>query len=95
MAHRHLLGVDSPPDDHRPDNLTDGPALPAGWDGEAWTRESAFGNSYWLRAWNKNTGHYAVAQANTYEAARQLLQDKIAHGGSGKVSITVTEYKPA
>lgn len=94
MAHRHLIGIESPPDDHQPDNMTYGPVLPAGWSGDAWKREGASENSYWLRAWNKATGQYAVAQADTYEAARQLLQDCIAQGGTGKVTISATEHKP-
>jgi len=94
MAHRHLIGIDSPPDDHEADNMTSGPVLPAGWDGDAWKCEGTGTNSYWLRAWNKETGQYAVAQASTYESAQQLLQDSVAQGGSGKVTISFTEQKP-
>jgi hypothetical protein len=94
MPFRHLIGVDSPPEDHQPDNMTLGPSLPAGWDGDAWKREGTGGNSYWLRAWNKSTGQYAIVQASTYEAARQLLQERIGQGGSGKVAVTVSENKP-
>ena len=93
MTHRHLIGIPSPPDDHQPDNITLGPVLPNHWNGDAWKREKANDNSYWLRAWNKSTSRFAIAQADTYEAARQLLQEDIAKGGTGKVTITVTEHK--
>ncbi len=94
VGYRNLLAIDSPPEDHESDNLTEGPALPAGWDGDAWKREKKDSNSYWLRAWNKKTGQYAIAQASTYEAARQLLQKRIAAGGTGKATITVSDNKP-
>jgi hypothetical protein len=90
MAHRHLIGVDSPPDDHVPDNMTLGPNLPAGWDGDAWTRESSHGNSYWLRAWNKSTGQYAIARAEKYEDARKRLLETINNGGNGRAVVSVT-----
>jgi len=89
MAHRHLLAIDSPPDDHAPDSQTLGPVLPLGWDGDAWQREDSNGNSYWLRAWNKSTSRYAVAQAETYETARESLLQDIETGGSGLGKITV------
>src|SRR5207245_2593656 len=31
-AHRDLIGIDSPPLDHEPDNMALGPVLPDGWD---------------------------------------------------------------
>jgi len=94
MAHRQLIGVDSPPDDYTEDRMTDGPRLPEGWTGDAWTRQDANGSSYWLRAWNKTTGQYAVARADKYEAARLVLQKKISQGGTGKAEITSTTNWP-
>ena len=91
MANRHLLAIDSPPDDHEPDNQTLGPVLPTGWGGDAWMRESSDGNSYWLRAWNKSTGRYSIAQGTTYEETRAALVADVEQGGSYGVQIQFTE----
>jgi hypothetical protein len=93
-VHRDLIGIESPPLDHKPDNLTLGPALPPGWDGDSWMREAPNASSYWLRAWNKNTGQYAIAQAADYEDARRSLLERIRLGGSGRVDVKVVEAKP-
>src|SRR5437762_3152770 len=34
-GHRHLVGIDSPPEDYVADDMTLGPRLPEGWDGDA------------------------------------------------------------
>jgi len=91
MAHRHLIGINSPPNDHEPDNNTLGLDLPRGWDGDAWKREAAGSTSYWLRAWNKGTERFAIAQAEEYEAARKLLLQDIETGGSGKAILMIAE----
>jgi hypothetical protein len=69
--------------------MTLGPVLPAGWDGDAWAREGEGKNSYWLRAWNKITGQFAIAQAEKYEVAASLLRDRISEGGTGRALITI------
>ncbi len=56
-GHRHLLGIDSPPSDYIPDDMTLGP-LSEGWDGDTWMRPD--GSSYFLRAWNKANARYAI-----------------------------------
>jgi len=91
MPHRHLIAIESPPDNHEPDDMTLGPVLPAGWDGDAWKGKDKAGNSYWLRAWNQKTTCYAIAQASTYVAARQILCADVAEGGSRKAVIKVRE----
>lgn len=88
---RHLIGVDSPPDDYVPDTMTKGPVLPAEWEGDAWVREAKGDNSFWLRAWNKATGEFVTAEASKYETARKLLRDRIAHGLTQKVTVKVME----
>jgi hypothetical protein len=78
-GHRHLIGVDSPPKNFVPDSLTYGPVLPEGWDGDAWQGRDNTG--YFLRAWNKRTGRYAIGAAPEYEEARKHLLDEIRSGG--------------
>ena len=90
MAARHLIAIPSPPDDHESDNMTLGPVLPAGWEGDSWNKEDTSGNSYWLRAWNKSTGRFSIAQADKYESARQMLLDDIDGGGAGETRITIS-----
>jgi hypothetical protein len=77
-SHRHLLGIDSPPADCVPDDMTLGPRLPQGWDGDAWMRPG--GGGYFLRAWNKATGRYAIGVGSKYEEARQNLLKDVQHG---------------
>lgn len=79
IGHRHLLGLDSPPSDYVPDDMTLGPRLPVGWDGDAWIRPE--GGSYFLRAWNKSAASYAIGCGNTYEEARRQLLEEVARGG--------------
>jgi hypothetical protein len=78
-GHRHLLGIDSPPKDFVPDGMTYGPVLPEGWDGDAW--EGRHSEGYFLRAWNKRLGRYAIGTGEKYEEARKALCDEIASGG--------------
>lgn len=87
-GHRHLVGIDSPPRDYVPDDMTLGPRLPDGWDGDAWMKPD--GGGYFLRAWNKTTARCAIAVGTKYEEARKRLLDEIAHGGN-KVEIRLTE----
>jgi hypothetical protein len=89
-GHRHLLGIDSPPKDYVPDNMTLGPRLPEGWDGDAWMDPANGG--FFLRAWNKIQARCAIAQSSKYEEARKTLLDEIAQGGR-RVEIRVTETK--
>lgn len=90
MSQRHRVGIDSPPADHEPDDLTLGPVLPAGWDGDAWKREAKNVNSYWLRAWNQSTGQYAIAKADRYDEARERLIESINSGGTGRAAVAVS-----
>jgi hypothetical protein len=78
-GHRHLLGLDSPPADYLADDMTLGPRLPEGWDGDAWVKPG--GGAYFLRAWNKKEARYAVAQGGNFDEARTELLGQIAHGG--------------
>jgi len=87
-GHRHLLGIDSPPADYVPDNMTLGPRLPEGWDGDAWTHPA--GDGYFLRAWHKASGRYALGKGAKYEEARRILLNDI-QTGHKKVVIQVTE----
>jgi hypothetical protein len=87
-GHRHLVGIDSPPPDFVPDDMTLGPRLPDGWDGDAWMKPG--GSSYFLRAWNKAHARCATAQDAKYEDARTRLLAAIAAGGR-KVEISATE----
>jgi hypothetical protein len=87
-GHRHLVGIDSPPADYIPDDMTLGPRLPEGWDGDGWMKPA--GDSYFLRAWNKGQARYAVATGTKYEEARKRLLDEIAGGGK-RVEIRATE----
>src|SRR5206468_7899609 len=70
-GHRHLVGIDSPPSDYVPDDMTLGPRLPEEWDGDAWMKPD--GTSYFLRAWNKGEARYAIASGTKYEEARTRL----------------------
>jgi hypothetical protein len=87
-GHRHLLGIDSPPDDYVPDDMTLGPRLPEGWDGDAWTQPG--GGGHFLRAWHKPTGRYAIGTGSKYEEARQRLLEDI-KSGSRRALVNVTE----
>jgi hypothetical protein len=89
-GHRHLLGIDSPPSHYEPDDMTLGPRLPEGWDGDAWTDPQ--GGGYFLRAWNKREARYAVASGAKYEDAQTRLLEEIGHGGK-KVEILATEME--
>ena len=89
-GHRHLLGIDSPPRDYIPDDMTLGPVIPEGWDGDAWMKPG--GGGYFLRAWNKNAARYATAHGDKYEQAREKLLAEIAGGGK-TVEIRATETK--
>ncbi len=74
MAIRDLLGVESPPSDHEPDNMTLGPNLPFGWEGDAWKRKSSDGNnSYWLRAWNKINGLLYVCPSRNIRSCSHVI----------------------
>lgn len=88
VGHRHLLGIDSPPADYVPDNMTLGPRLPAGWDGDAWTRPDGRGS--FLRAWNKETGRFAIGVGAKYEEARHKLLEEVRLGNK-RVVISATE----
>lgn len=74
---RHLIGIDSPPDDFLPDPMTLGPRLPPGWDGDAWIAPQ--GQEYFLRAWNKSTAQFTIARATKYEEARAKLLNNLHH----------------
>lgn len=87
-GHRDLLGIESPPKDFVPDDMTLGPRLPDGWDGDAWMK--AGGGGYFLRAWNKAQGRCAVARGERYEDARASLLDEIGRGGN-RVEVRVAE----
>ena len=86
----HARSIDSPPADYVPDNLTLGPRLPEGWDGDAWMHPQEKG--YFLRAWNKKTAQFAIGRGSRFEEAHQNLLDDIATGKK-RVVITVTESK--
>ena len=86
--HRHLIGVDSPPAEYLADPMTQGPILPEGWDGDAWINLK--GDSYFLRAWNKQTNQVAYGKGKTYEDARRALLDDVARG-TRKVVIQFSE----
>ncbi|SRR5712691_7848688 len=87
-GHRHLLGLDSPPENYVTDNMTLGPRLPAGWDGDAWMNPN--GDGYFLRAWNKQTGAYAIGTGSRCEEARRKLLDEIKTGNK-RVVVTAPE----
>ena len=88
QGHRHLIGIDSPPADYVADDMTVGPVLPEGWDGDAWMNPS--GGGHFLRAWNKQTGRFAIGAGTKYEDARQHLLDDVRRG-SRRVVVTVAE----
>ena len=69
-GHRHLLGIDSPPREYVPDDMTLGPVLPEGWDGDAWMKPA--GGGYFLRAWNKNAAPCAVRFENCRSSATRI-----------------------
>ena len=91
-GHRHLVGIDSPPQDFVSDDMTLGPRLPEGWDGDAWTKPK--GGGYFLRAWNKADARCALGVGATYEEASKQLMAEIT-GGGRKVEIRVTEARHA
>jgi hypothetical protein len=91
MAKADRNSIPSPPSGFVPDDMTQGPALPDDWDGDAWKLESKSGNEFAQRAWNKTTGRFAIARASTYAAASQQLLDDVNKGGSGKAEVKVTE----
>jgi uncharacterized protein YodC (DUF2158 family) len=85
-VHRHLIGIESPPDGFVLDHMTIGPSFPSDWEVETWIRAgSAVG--YWLRAWNKSTARYAIAKANTYSEAADNLRDDVSRGGSHEARV--------
>lgn len=86
-GHRHLIGIESPPRKYVPDTITYGPALPEGWDGDAWIQPG--GGGYFLRAWNKAEARFAIGTGTGYAAAREQLLSEIARGGR-TVQIPVT-----
>jgi hypothetical protein len=90
QGHRDLVGIDSPPDEFIPDNMTLGPRLPEGWDGDAWTSPDE--SSYFLRAWNKQLARYALGRGMRYTDAREALLEDIKSGGR-RVEITASENK--
>ncbi len=69
-SHRHLVGIESPADDFVPDNMTLGPRLPEGWDGDAWT--SADETRYFLRAWNKRKASFAIGTGDRFDDAPDI-----------------------
>jgi len=91
-GHRDLVGIDSPPDNYIPDNMTLGPRLPEGWDGDAWVKPG--GDGCFLRAWSKAFGRYATAQGSKYEETRIQLLATIEAGGN-RAEITVRELPPS
>jgi hypothetical protein len=78
--HRHLIGLESPPDDYVPDPMTQGPVLPEGWDGDAWIDPNPRRPGYFLRAWNFRTKRVAYARGTTYVGAREALLAEVAEG---------------
>jgi hypothetical protein len=78
-GHRHLVGIDSPPNHFVPDRMTLGPRLPEGWDGDAWTSPDE--STFFLRAWNRSTGRFALGTGSGYEEARAALLREISQGG--------------
>ncbi len=88
QRHRHLIGIDFTSGKFftRPHDLR--PPTPEGWDGDAWVAPGE--RDYFLRAWSKITGQYAIARADRYEEARKQLLDEILHRPR-KVVFQVTE----
>jgi hypothetical protein len=78
--HRHLIGLESPPDDYVPDPMTQGPVLPEGWDGDAWVDANPRRTGYFLRAWNARTNRVAYARGTAYESARRALLAEVSEG---------------
>lgn len=78
--HRHLIGLESPPDDYVPDPMTQGPVLPEGWDGDAWVDPNPRRTGYFLRAWNARTNRVAYARGTNYESARRALLAEVSEG---------------
>lgn len=87
-GHRNLVGIDSPPADYVPDDMTLGPRLPEGWDGDAWMKSD--GAAFFLRAWNKANARYAISEAEQFEVARTKLLEEIRAGGR-QVEIRIKE----
>jgi hypothetical protein len=87
--HRHLIGLESPPENYVADPLTQGPVLPEGWDGDAWVDPSPRRPGYYLRAWNTRTGRIAYARGTTYESTRRALLADVAEG-TRKVEVRET-----
>jgi hypothetical protein len=87
--HRHLIGLESPPDDYVPDPMTQGPVLPEGWDGDAWVDPNPRRTGYYLRAWNAHTNRVAYARGTAYESTRRALLAEVAEG-TRKVEIRET-----
>ncbi len=85
---RHLIGIESPPDEFIEDYMTRGPKLPPGWDGDAWIHPSE--RRCFLRAWNKQTGRTAIGRGVTYEEARKRLLEDV-EKGTARVVIQVHE----
>ena len=85
-SHRHLIGVETPPQDFVLDNIIMGPNFPSDWEVETWTHKGDC-EAYWLRAWNKSTGRYAVASSHSYTDAADKLRNDVAQGGSYKAKI--------
>ena len=89
--HRHLLGLNSPPNDYVADRFASTMFVPEHWDGDAWIR--ANGREYFLRAWNVMTGRVAYGRGTSFEQARlQLLIDVTE--GTRHVQITTYESLP-
>lgn len=85
-VHRHLIGIESPPEDYVMDHVIVGPGFPSDWEVETWIHGGSDG-PYWLRAWNKSTGRYATAGANTYNEAADRLREDVSRGGSHQARI--------
>jgi uncharacterized protein YodC (DUF2158 family) len=85
-VHRHLIGVESPPHDYVLDNATIGPDLRDGWEVETWVLRGSDG-PYWLRAWNKGTGRFAITISRTYMEAADNLREDVSRGGSRKAEL--------
>jgi uncharacterized protein YodC (DUF2158 family) len=80
-VHRHLIGVESPPEGYVLDNMIIGPNFPRDWEVETWVLRGSDG-PYWLRAWNKGTGRSAIATSRTYMEAADNLREHVSEGGS-------------
>jgi len=90
-SHRHLVAIDSPPDDYEFDKFIEGPVLPVGWTGDSWVRPEPTG--YFLRAWSKSTSEWAVENGDKYVETRDALVARIRNGLVKKATITFAEVK--